>query len=107
MQLYLAGEYYKNMGNAVKQIVWGGIVPEVVDDSILSRSNNGRKPLERRQIQTDWGGTGSINENAPCKPSYDNEIQKRATNGDYPIRGGIPDKIDENIYSRHSSVWGG
>lgn len=23
MQLYLAGEYYKNMGNAVKQIVWG------------------------------------------------------------------------------------
>lgn len=36
----------------------GGIVPEVVDDSILSRSNNGRKPLERRQIQTDWGGYG-------------------------------------------------
>lgn len=58
MQLYLAGEYYKNMGNAVKQIVWGGIVPEVDNDIIPCRSNNGREPLERGQIQTDWGGYG-------------------------------------------------
>ena len=88
MQLYLAGEYYKNMGNAVKQIVWGGIVPEVDNDIIPCRSNNGREPLERGQIQTDWGGTGSINEDVPCKPSHDTEIQRRATNGDYPVRGG-------------------
>lgn len=42
MQVFLAGEYYKNMGNAIKQIVWGGIVP---DDAILS------KPSHPREIQ--------------------------------------------------------
>lgn len=33
----------------------GGIVPEVDNDIIPCRSNNGREPLERGQIQTDWG----------------------------------------------------
>lgn len=42
MKVFLAGEYYKNMGNAIKQIVWGGIVP---DDAILS------KPSHPREIQ--------------------------------------------------------
>lgn len=59
MQLYLAGEYYKNMGNAVKQIVWGGGFPDEVN-----------------------------NENLFSKSTYNTEIPRRATNGDYPIRGG-------------------
>lgn len=50
-----------------------------------------------------------INESVPCKSTHDSEIPKRATNGDFPIRGDIPDKaeINENIHSRHSSMWGG
>ena len=59
MKIYLAGEYYKNMGNAIKQIVWGGGFPsEVNNETILS------------------------------KPTHDTEIQKRSTNGDFPVRGG-------------------
>ena len=37
MQVFLAGEYYKNMGNAIKQIVWGGIVP---DEIVLSKPSH-------------------------------------------------------------------
>lgn len=78
MKIFLAGE------NGKKRII-----KEIVDDSILSRSNNGRKSLKRGQdTSPDRGGTGSTNENVPCKPTYNTEIPRRATNGDYPIRGG-------------------
>lgn len=54
------------------------------------------------------GGMGSIDENVPCKPAHDTKIQERAAIRNSPIRGGIPDEVgDENIYSRHSSMWGG
>ena len=89
MQLFLAGEYYKNMGNAIKQIVWGGIVPEVIDANIPCRFRDGRKPLERRQDKnSDRGGTGDLNADISCKSPHDTEIQKWSTFGDYPIRGG-------------------
>ena len=35
MKIYLAGEYYHNMGNAIKQIVWGGNIPSEVNDEII------------------------------------------------------------------------
>lgn len=48
------------------------------------------------------------NENLFSKSTYNTEIPRRATNGDYPIRGGMFDEVNnENIHSRHSSMWGG
>lgn len=70
MRIYLAGEYYKNMGNAIKQIVWGGIVPDEVSNGTLF-----------------------------SKPSHNSEIPRRATFGAHAVRGGIP-SIDENLLSR-------
>lgn len=91
MQLYLAGEYYKNMGNAVKQIAWGGIVPEVIDEGISCGTYHRRQSLERGQNKAaDWGGMGSIDENVPCKPAHDTKIQERAAIRNSPIRGGYP-----------------
>lgn len=60
MKIYLAGEYYKNMGNAIRQIVWGGIVPD-------------------KEV---------INETISCKSSHSHEIPGRTTSGDFPARGG-------------------
>lgn len=80
MQIFLAGEYYRNMGNAVKQIVWGGIVPEVNHETVSG------KPSHVAKIQT---GDRISNAN---------------------IEGGIPNNnqvSNENIHGRHSTLWGG
>lgn len=54
---------------------------------------------ERNQADCMGGGFPEEIANATIlsKPTYDTEIQKRSTNGDFPIRGGTPSK-DMNIY---------
>lgn len=68
----------------------GGFSEEIANDSILSRSNNGGNLWKEDKFRLIGGGTGSINENVPCKPAHDTEIQERAGFSNSPIRGGYP-----------------
>ena len=69
MKVFLAGEYYKNMGNAIKQIVWGGIVP---DETVLSKPSHVVE-VSGRINSCDYANRGGIpsnvNENIPCGAS--------------------------------------
>ena len=88
MKLYLAGEYYRNMANAVKQIVWGGIVPDVRNESIFSRCDDGRQLAEvSRSLYSECGGTGSIDDTVLGKPSHSAKIQGGAGTGVLAVRG--------------------
>ena len=83
MKIFLAGENYKEK-----------IIRKFADEAIFS--GGGGFPDEVN------------NENLFGKSTYNTEIPKRATNGDYPIRWGMFDEVNnENIHSRHSSMWGG
>ena len=66
MKVFLAGEYYKNMGNAIKQIVWGGIVP---NETVLSKPSHVVE-VSGRINSCDYANRGGIpsnvNENISC-----------------------------------------
>lgn len=66
MQVFLAGEYYKNMGNAIKQIVWGGIVP---DDAILSKPSHPREIQGGQALAYSLLGGDFDGENIHCRHS--------------------------------------
>ena len=67
----------------------GGIVPDVRDESILSRCNDRRQLAEvSRDLYSEWGGMGSIDDTVLGKPSHDNEVSRRLNSGDYSTRGG-------------------
>lgn len=98
MKIFLAGE------NGKKRII-----KEIVDDSILSRSNNGRKSLKRGQDTSPDRGVRVAQMKMYLASPH--TIQKFRDGRQMAITlfgGGMFDEVkNENIHSRHSSMWGG
>lgn len=101
MKIFLAGENGKKRlirkladvnifsGGETRHWLHDPLLESEKENATVSCGRVSRKHGERNQADL-YGGIVPevINESVPCKSTHDSEIPKRATNGDFPIRGG-------------------
>lgn len=99
MKLYLAGGESRHWLNLP-------LIEDNKNETVFSGRNNGRNFWkEDKYCLLDGGDMGSLNEIIPCRRILQEHGQRSQADC---MGGGFPNEVkNENIHSRHSSMWGG